>query len=272
MPGDYATLATPCPNCGGVVKENYRRYTCTGKTGTGTDACGFSFGKTPAGRTFELAEVEQLLRDKQIGPLEGFRSKAGWPFTSEIVLKYDEEDEELEARVRLRRRQDAEETGELVDFSGQEPLGHLPQVRRRGCSSRASNYVCEHAVPHGRAADADAATSRAGKIILQQPVEREQMRSCWPPARPTCWTSSSRCARAAPFKAFLAWDKEAGKVNFEFERRQQVPAAQGRSPRRAPARGCGSRRPRKTARQAAPAKAARREEGCQGAEGAAQDR
>ncbi|MEO8299637.1 MAG: DNA topoisomerase III, partial [Burkholderiales bacterium] len=29
IPGDYATLKTPCPNCGGVVKENYRRYTCT---------------------------------------------------------------------------------------------------------------------------------------------------------------------------------------------------------------------------------------------------
>jgi len=26
IPGDYATLTTPCPNCGGVVKENYRRY------------------------------------------------------------------------------------------------------------------------------------------------------------------------------------------------------------------------------------------------------
>ena len=53
VPGDYATLSTPCPNCGGVVKENYKRFTCTGKSGTGEDACGFSFGKTPAGRTFE---------------------------------------------------------------------------------------------------------------------------------------------------------------------------------------------------------------------------
>ena len=59
VPGDYATLATPCPNCGGVVKENYRRYTCTGKAAAGGEAatapCGFSFGKSPAGRTFEVA-------------------------------------------------------------------------------------------------------------------------------------------------------------------------------------------------------------------------
>jgi DNA topoisomerase-3 len=83
IPGDYATLQTPCPNCGGIVKENYRRYTCTGKSGN-EDGCGFSFGKTPGGRTFELAEVEQFLRDRKIGPLEGFRSKAGWPFTDRL--------------------------------------------------------------------------------------------------------------------------------------------------------------------------------------------
>src|SRR5690606_26430332 len=74
IPGDYATLSTPCPNCGGVVKENYRRFACAGKPGA--EPCGFSFGKSPAGRTFETAEAEQLLRDKKIGPLEGFRSKA----------------------------------------------------------------------------------------------------------------------------------------------------------------------------------------------------
>ena len=26
VPGDYVTLATPCPTCGGQVKENYRRF------------------------------------------------------------------------------------------------------------------------------------------------------------------------------------------------------------------------------------------------------
>ncbi|HKB52560.1 MAG TPA: DNA topoisomerase III, partial [Ramlibacter sp.] len=90
VPGDYATLQTPCPNCGGVVKENYRRYTCTGRNGDG-EGCGFSFTKLPAGRAFELHEVEQFLRDKRIGPLEGFRSKAGWPFTAELKLAWDDE-------------------------------------------------------------------------------------------------------------------------------------------------------------------------------------
>src|SRR4029079_11598224 len=43
IPGDYATLKTPCPNCGGVVQETYRRYNCVG--GKGKEPCGFSFPK-----------------------------------------------------------------------------------------------------------------------------------------------------------------------------------------------------------------------------------
>jgi DNA topoisomerase-3 len=74
IPGDYATLQTPCPKCGGVVKENYRRYGCVGKDGA-SEGCGFSISKIPGGRTFEAAEVEQFIRDKKIGPLDGFRSK-----------------------------------------------------------------------------------------------------------------------------------------------------------------------------------------------------
>jgi DNA topoisomerase-3 len=57
IPGDYATLATPCPNCGGVVKENYRRFACTGATGV-DEGCGFSITKIPAGRAFETTEAE----------------------------------------------------------------------------------------------------------------------------------------------------------------------------------------------------------------------
>ncbi|MGH8796620.1 MAG: DNA topoisomerase III, partial [Caldimonas sp.] len=123
VPGDYATLATPCPNCGGVVKENYRRYACTGKPGA-SDACGFSISKIPGGRAFELDEVERFLADKKIGPLEGFRSKAGWPFTAEIKLAYDDEirNWKLEFDFGEDARKDAA-SGEPVDFSGQESLG-----------------------------------------------------------------------------------------------------------------------------------------------------
>ena len=60
IPGDYATLKTPCPNCQGVILENYRRFTCHGKDGREA-GCGFSISKIPGGRGFELAEVEEFI-------------------------------------------------------------------------------------------------------------------------------------------------------------------------------------------------------------------
>ena len=214
VPGDYATLATPCPNCGGVVKENYKRFTCTGKSGTGEDACGFSFGKTPAGRTFDATEVEQLLRDKKIGPLEGFRSKAGWPFTSEIVLKYNEEEKNWKLEFDFGDDKNAAETGEIVDFSEQQPLGPCPKCGAR-VFEYGKNYLCEKAVPTEQQ-PTPTCDFKSGQVILQQPVEREQMSKLLQTGKTDLLDKFVSMRTRRPFKAFLAWDKEAGKVNFEF--------------------------------------------------------
>ncbi|EWS55495.1 DNA topoisomerase 3 [Methylibium sp. T29] len=78
IPGDYATLKTPCPKCGGVVKENYRRFTCAGQSGD-AEGCGFSISKIPGGRSFELDEVESFIADKKIGPLEASAPRPAGP-------------------------------------------------------------------------------------------------------------------------------------------------------------------------------------------------
>ena len=211
IPGDYATLESPCPNCGGVVKENYRRFACVGKPGA--EGCGFSFGKSPAGRTFETAEANALLRDKKIGPLEGFRSKAGWPFTSEIVIKYDDEAHNYKLEFDFGDDKKGEESGELVDFADAS-LGACP-ICGSDVHEHGSNYVCSKAVPTA-AQPTPSCTFKSGKVILQQPVEREQMQKLLQTGKTDLLDKfvSMRTRRA--FKAFLAWDKEAGKVNFEF--------------------------------------------------------
>jgi DNA topoisomerase-3 len=225
VPGNYATLAAPCPNCAGIVKENYRRYACTGADGI-SDGCGFSFGKTPAGRTFELAEVEQFLRDRKIGPLSGFRSKAGWPFTAEMVIKFDEETKNHKLEFDFGDDKKAEESGELVDFSAQTSLGACPKcgaTTGAGTGSATSgrvfehgkNYVCDKSVPtHAQATPS--CDFKSGQIILQQPIEREQMQKLLATGKTDLLDKfvSMRTRRA--FKAMLAWDAAAGKVNFEF--------------------------------------------------------
>ncbi len=213
IPGDYATLATPCPNCGGIVKENYRRYTCTGKTGV-EEGCGFSFGKSPAGRTFEPAEVEQFLRDKHIGPLDGFRSKAGWPFVAEMVIKFDDETKNFKLEFDFGDDKKGEESGEIIDFSAQEALGACPK-----CGSavfeHGKNYVCSKSVPTLEQ-PTPSCDFKSGQIILQQPIERAQMQKLLATGKTDLLEKfvSMRTRRA--FKAMLAWDAEAGKVNFEF--------------------------------------------------------
>ncbi|WP_055361771.1 DNA topoisomerase III [Limnohabitans sp. 103DPR2] len=221
IPGDYATLSTPCPNCGGIVKENYRRYACVGKDAAADDTaaagCGFSFGKTPAGRTFEQAEVEQFLRDKKIGPLEGFRSKAGWPFTSEIALKYNEEEKNWKLEFDFGNDKNAEETGEIVDFTGSESLGACPKCGG-AVHEHGSNYVCEKAVPT-EGQPTPTCNFKSGKIVLQQVVERDQIAKLLSTGKTDLLEKfvSNRTRRA--FKAFLSWNAEEDKVVFEFEPR-----------------------------------------------------
>ncbi|MGA0572073.1 DNA topoisomerase III [Variovorax sp. VNK109] len=217
VPGDYATLATPCPNCGGIVKENYRRFACTGKSGSGTDACGFSFTKSPAGRTFETAEAEQFLADKKIGPLEGFRSKAGWPFTAELALKFSDEDKNWKLEFDFGNDAADEETGEIVDFSAQQSLGVCPKCGGN-VFEHGSNYVCEKSVPT-QAQPTPTCDFKTGKIILQQPISHEQVSKLLETGKTDLLDKfiSNKTRRA--FKAFLAYDKENGKVGFEFEPR-----------------------------------------------------
>jgi DNA topoisomerase-3 len=224
IPGDYATLSTPCPNCGGVVKENYRRYTCTGAHGgdsEGASGCGFSMGKIPAGRSFELAEVEQLLREHKIGPLEGFRSKAGWPFTAELKMVRDEETKNW--KMEFDFGEDAkkeEESGEAVDFSDQTPLGACPkcggQVYEHG-----TNYVCEHTLGGGKAK----CDFKSGKVILQQVIGPDQVTKLLQGGKTDLLENFVSNKTRRKFKAFLSWDAKAGKVGFEFEpRAAKVPA------------------------------------------------
>ncbi|MFY7866871.1 DNA topoisomerase III [Roseateles sp.] len=219
IPGDYATLKAPCPKCGGVVKENYRRFTCQGKSGEG-EGCGFSIGKIPGGRSFELHEVEQFLLDKKIGPLEGFRSKAGWPFTAELALVYDDEISNWKLEFDFGEdAKKAEGDGEPVDFSAQTSLGACPK-----CGSavyeHGSNYLCEHAV--GAAVSCD---FKSGKIILQQPIEISQMQKLLSEGKTALLENFVSNKTRRKFKAFLAYDKKEGKVMFEFEPRAAKPGA-----------------------------------------------
>ncbi|WP_398307941.1 DNA topoisomerase, partial [Zoogloea sp.] len=205
VPGDFATLQTPCPKCGGLVKENYKKFAC--------QACDWQAWKIVAGRQFELAEIEALLSTGRVGPLLGFRNKMGRLFNAEIRLNDDKQPEFDFGQPK------EDEAAEAVDFSGQDSLGQCPkcssQVYEHGLS-----YVCEKSVGPEKSCD-----FRSGKIILQQPIEREQMHKLLDTGRTELLRGfvSSRTKRK--FSAFLVRGDD-GKVGFEFEKKEpKAPAA-----------------------------------------------
>ncbi len=219
VPGDYSTLTQACPNCGGVVRENYRRYGCVGKAGS-EEGCGFSFTKTPAGRTFELLEADQFLRDQKIGPLEGFRSKAGWPFVAELALVKDEETNNFKLEFDFGdAAKEAAESGELQDLSGKTSLGACPKCGS-GVYELGSSYYCEKTIPT-MAQATPTCDFKSGRIILQQPVEPEQMAKLLATGKTDLLDKFVSMRTRRGFKAFLAWNKEEGKVAFEFEPRPE---------------------------------------------------
>ncbi|WAV98783.1 DNA topoisomerase III [Oxalobacter aliiformigenes] len=200
IPGDYATLKTPCPKCGGEIRENYRRFACT--------KCDFSISKTPGSRQFSVPEVEELLENGQIGPLQGFRSKMGRPFAA--ILKIVPDAEKDNFKLEFDFGQPQAEDAEALDLSGKTPVGSCPkchgQVYEAGLS-----YLCENSVAKPKTCD-----FRSGRIILQQEITPEQMAKLLKEGQTDLLPGFVSQRTHRPFKAYLALGKD-GKVSFKFE-------------------------------------------------------
>jgi DNA topoisomerase III len=195
--GDFSTLTSPCPKCGGVVQETYKKYQC--------QKCDLALWKILAGRQFETAEMEQLITSREVGPLQGFRSKMGRLFNANVKLT-----DEFEMKFDFGA--DSDEDTEGIDFSGQEPLGNCPRCGGR-VFDHAMSYACEKAVGSVRTCD-----FKIGKIILARPLEREQAAKLLRTGK-TDLLQKFISKKGRPFSAYLVIGSD-GKVGFEFEPRE----------------------------------------------------
>ena len=200
VPGDFGVLKVLCPKCGGEIHENYKKFQC--------QKCDFALWKIAAGRQYEPSEIETLIRDKQVGPLQGFRSKQGFPFAAMVKLT-----PEFEAKFDF--GDDKKEDGEaaVVDFTGKEPVGKCPK-----CGSRVfehgMNYVCEKAVGPERTCD-----FKTGSIILQQVIDKVQVGKLLSAGKTDLLKGFVSKKTGRKFEAFLKY--EGGKVGFEFAPREK---------------------------------------------------
>jgi DNA topoisomerase-3 len=200
----------PCPKCGAEIHENYKKFQC--------QKCDFGLWKIVAARQLEIPEVEELIAKRRVGPLAGFRSKLGKPFAAVIKLT-PEFKAEFDFSPETPQGNGA---AAQADFTGQDPVGKCPRCGAPVFQTP-RQYVCERAAGTPRACD-----FRAGKVILQQPLEPAQMRKLLDTSK-TDLLDKFISKKGRPFKAFLVLKH--GDVAFEFE----SPAASTRRP--APAAG-----------------------------------
>ena len=205
IPGDFGLLTAPCPRCGGLIRETYKKFICSD--------CDFSLWKIVAGRQFEPAEIETLINDKKVGPLTGFRNKMGRPFSAAIKLN-----DNMEPEFDFGQDKASEgDNAEPVDFSGQQSLGKCPKCAAN-VYEHGTSYVCEKALGPAKTCD-----FRSGKIILQQPIEAAQMQKLLADGKTDLLKEFISNRTRRKFSAYLV-TKE-GKVGFEFEKKVAKPKA-----------------------------------------------
>jgi DNA topoisomerase-3 len=200
IPGDFGVLTVPCPKCGGEIHERYKQYQCV--------KCDFAFWKTLCSRMFEPEEVEKIITDKVIGPLQGFRSKQGFPFAA--VLKMT-----AEHKVEFDFGNGGKDGAGAapIDFTGKEPLGKCP-----ACGANVydggMNYVCEK-----QAGAEQTCKFRTGKIILQQEISPEQVKKLLAEGKTDLLKGFVSNKTQRKFEAFLI--VKDGKTAFEFKPREK---------------------------------------------------
>jgi len=197
--GNYAILDVECPKCGAKpIVEDYRTFRC--------QACDFLIWKTMAGRQFELEEVATLLAARKVGPLEGFRSKRGFPFAAIVKLG-----EDLKPVFEFESSGGAAE--EETDLAGLEKIGVCPVCQKGEVYEMPNAYACENAI-----AAAKTCTFRLNKVILQKQIPRDQAEKMLKSGK-TDLLPGFISKKGRPFSAYLKLEN--GKIIFEFEPRKK---------------------------------------------------
>ena len=204
--GQFTDLDATCPKCGNTgFKESYKAYECK--------SCALIVWKNMAGRELEREEVKNLLENGTVGPLEGFRSKLGRPFSAAVKL-------DGEFKQAFDFGDSASGNAQALDFSSLPVIGPCPACKSGTVHDTGSAYQCSNT---GKC------KFRMGKTICQREVPREQVIKLIETGK-TDLIPRFISKKGKPFSAFLKL--EGAKVGFEFEERKAAakkPSAKTRS-------------------------------------------
>jgi DNA topoisomerase-3 len=154
-----------------------------------------------AGRSFERSEVETLLKEGRVGPLEGFRSKVGRKFNATVKLGED-----------FKQQFDFDEGSHdrpvKIDKATHEALGLCPVCKKGQVYVLERTYACENAV-----ASPKTCNFRVSKTILHREIPKEQVQKLITTGK-TDLLPKFISKKGRPFSAHLKLEN--GKVGFEF--------------------------------------------------------
>ena len=192
---EYVVLDASCPKCGkGKVRENYRKFVC--------ETCGFSTWKSIAGRELSSDEATILLRDRRLGPLNGFRSRLGREFAAELIVKDD-----FTVAFDF-----GDATGDDdVDPQTCDQVGPCPKC---GASvlDAPKRYVCRNGLGDGSTCD-----FKIGRQILNRPIDAGEVRQLLGKGKTDLLHGFVSKKNKRKFAAHLTIDLSDGSGKFGFE-------------------------------------------------------
>jgi DNA topoisomerase-3 len=198
--GEFTALEAACPKCSkGPFRETFKAYECP------NPECKLVIWKNMAGRELERTEVQNLLKEGRVGPLEGFRSKLGRVFSAVVMLgeegkqKFDFEND------------NSQENSEELSPVNPDPLGQCRTCQEGRVFETANSFVCDQH-PKKKCA------FKMGKVILQREVPRPQVSKLLETGKTDLLQKFISARTKRSFSAHLVLG-ENGKVGFEFEPR-----------------------------------------------------
>jgi DNA topoisomerase-3 len=179
-----------------------------------TEDGSLQFWKVVAGRLLEPAEMKDLLEKRLIGPLQGFRSKAGWPFAAALKLNDEGKTEFVFDNAPVNA------DGTKLDLDTQEPIGKCPICGGRVFETLMA-YACENTF-----GETPTCKMKIGKKILLQDIDRIQVAKLLTEKKTDLLRGFVSMRTRRKFSAFLVMAPD-GKTSFEFE-----PRKEGATPRK----------------------------------------
>lgn len=196
--GAFPDLEVTCPKCGkGPFKENVRQFKCR--------SCDLSLWKSLAGRPLDRAEITDLLTKKTVGPLDGFRSRFGKPFSAELEF-----DPEFKLKFVFGEREGDPAAEAAIRNS--EAIATCPVCKKGTIREGVTSYVCDQSIGAEKSCE-----FRTGKTILQRSIPREEIVKLAETGR-TNLIAGFVSKKGRKFAAYLKLDGK--KVGFEFEPRE----------------------------------------------------